>query len=347
MTRTPVTALAAPTESEWAAAAGVVMSLPRAAPALLVCHVNPDGDALGSMLGFALGMRQLGFTSVQATFPEPFEVVDAFAFLPGLELLVAPSAVHHAPELVISFDAASPLRIGELLPRLEAAPAALVLDHHASNSGFGTHTLIDPGAAATALVAARLLERLGVVFDQEIATCLYVGLSTDTGSFKFDATTPEVHELAARLIATGLRPAEISRRLFDTRPFGALRLLGEVLAHADLDPAAARGHGLVCAHATAEELATHAQPSHVMESFIEVVRTAAEADVACLAKPAAPGEWAVSLRSKGFSDVSAVAVALGGGGHRLAAGFTWRGEVGDLFAAVRVELDRDPGEPQG
>jgi phosphoesterase RecJ-like protein len=325
----------------------MMAGLPRATEVLLVCHVNPDGDALGSMLGFGLGLRQLGFTSVRASFPEPFGVVEAFAFLPGLDLLVPPAEAPAAPDLMVSFDAASPSRLGELADRLTTAAVSIVVDHHASNPGFGTVPLVDPTAAATALVAARLLDRLGVRFDLPIATCLYVGLVTDTGSFKFDLTTPEVHTLAARLIEAGVAPAEVAQRVFDTRPFEALRLLGDVLSGAELDPAAAGGLGLLCAHATAADLARHGQPAHVLESFIDVVRTAAEADVSCLAKPVVPGEWAVSLRSKGGTDVAAVAVALGGGGHRLAAGFTWHGDLEDLFLAVRTALKPAPAGDQG
>jgi phosphoesterase RecJ-like protein len=334
----PVSARPTLTGPDLDAAATTIMALPRSTTVLLMCHVNPDGDALGSMLGFGLGLRRLGFADVRASFPEPFEVVDAFSFLPGLDLLVPPHEAPGAPDLAVSFDAASPSRLGGLAERLSAARVSVVLDHHASNPGFGSLQVIDPAAAATALVAARLLDRLGVAYDREIATCLYVGLVTDTGSFKFDLTTSEVHALAARLIAAGVSPSEVSRRVFDTRPFEALRLLGDVLSGAVLDPDAAGGRGLLCAHATLADLERHGQPAHVLESFIDVVRTAAEADVTCLAKPVGPGEWTVSMRSKGHSDVAAVAVALGGGGHRLAAGFSWQGELAGLFRAVRDEL---------
>jgi len=326
--------------TELDAAADAVISTNRDAQVLLVCHVNPDGDALGSMLGFGLGLRRLGFTSVQATFPEPFEVAEPFRFLPGLDLLVAPAEAVPKPDLAISFDAASEGRLGELGPALSAAPEWIVLDHHISNTGFGTHRLVYPQSAATAEIAARLLERMGVEIDPEIATCLYVGLATDTGSFKFDATTPEVFSLAARLVSAGAQPGDVARRVFDTRPFQVIRLLSEVLARAELDPSAADGRGLVSAYATMEDLHRYAQPVHVLESFMDVVRTAAEADVACLVKPLEPGKWAVSLRSKGATDVAAVAVALGGGGHRLAAGFTGYGTASQVLDAVRLELSR-------
>jgi bifunctional oligoribonuclease and PAP phosphatase NrnA len=322
-----------------ATAAKAVVGTPRDAVVLLACHVNPDGDALGSMLAVGLGLRQLGFTAVSASFPEPFDVPEAFDFLPGLDLLVAPAAAPASPDLAISFDAASPGRLGELVPGLEAAGQWLVLDHHASNHGFGSVPRIDPAAAATAVVAAVLLDRIGVVLDAHIATCLYVGLATDTGSFKFDATTPEVHRLASRLVEAGADPADVARRVFDTRPFAAIRLLADVLERAELDLTAAGGKGMVSAYATADDLVRHGQSTQVLESFMDVVRTAAEADVACLLKPMAPGRWAVSLRSRGGTDVAAVAVALGGGGHRLAAGFTGYGEAEEVLGAVRERLD--------
>jgi bifunctional oligoribonuclease and PAP phosphatase NrnA len=336
----PTLPAAASLDVELARAARAVAEVPSGAPVLLTCHVGPDGDALGSMLAFGLALRRLGFTDVSASFPEPFDVPEAFAFLSGLDLLVRAADVPARPALAVSFDASAPSRLDGLTDALEAAPTWIVVDHHASNVGFGSVRVIDPDAAATAVLAAELITRIGVELDQDIATCLYVGLVTDTGSFKFDATTSAVLGLASRLVEAGAHPADVARRVFDTRPFAAIRLLGEVLDRAELDPAAAGGRGLVSAYATAAQLRHHGQSAQVLESFMDVIRTAAEADVACLLKPVADGEWSVSLRSRGGTDVSIVAVALGGGGHRLAAGFTRRGDVHDVLAAVRAELDR-------
>nr|WP_218908376.1 bifunctional oligoribonuclease/PAP phosphatase NrnA [Micromonospora jinlongensis] len=324
---------------DWAAAEALLRAVPPNGRVLLICHVNPDGDALGSMLGFGLGLRQLGVREVQATFPGPPEVPEPFHGLPGLELLVPADAADVAPDLVICFDAASESRLGELAGRLSSAGAALVLDHHASNPGFGTVNLVDPGAAATSVVAEQLLVRLGVVVDRAIAECLYVALTTDTGSFRFAATTPAVHEMAARLLATGISPGDISRRVFDTRPFGAVRLFGEVLGRAQLEPSAAGGRGLVWTFATLDDLARHDQRPYVLEALIDSVRCTAEADVGCVLKQTTSGEWAVSMRSKGAVDVSRVAVALGGGGHTFAAGFTGRGTVEQVVESIRGQLD--------
>lgn len=328
-----------PTDGDWAAAEALLRGLSSDARVLLICHVNPDGDALGSMLGFGLGLRRLGVRGLQATFPGPPEVPEPFRGLPGLDLLVPAAEAYPAPDLVICFDAASESRLGDLVDRLERAGAALVLDHHASNTRFGGVNLVDPRAAATSVVAEQLLTRLGVPLDAGIAECLYVALTTDTGSFRFEATTPAVHEMAARLLATGIRPGDISRRVFDTRPFGAVRLFGEALGRARLEPAAAGGRGLVWTWAGLDDLARHGQRPYVLEALIDSVRCTAEADVSCVVKQTAPDEWAVSLRSKGAVDVSRVAVALGGGGHRFAAGFTGHGTVDEIVDRIRAHLD--------
>jgi len=320
-------------------AVDIVRRTPTDAAVLLACHVNPDGDALGSMLGFGLALRRLGFTQVSASFPEPYEVPEPFAFLPGLDLLVDPSAVPARPALGISFDASSPQRLGELTVPLAAAPAWVVVDHHVSNVGFGSLRVVDPDAAATAVLAADMIDRLGVALDPAIATCLYVGLATDTGSFRFGTTTPRVLRLAAQLVEAGADPAGIARHVFDSRPFAAIRLLSDVLARAELDPYAARGRGLVSAYATPAELSRYGQSVGVLESFMDVVRTANEADVACLLRPVGEDRWSVSLRSRGDTDVSAVAVALGGGGHRLAAGFLGTGTAESVLESVRKELE--------
>lgn len=323
-----------PTEADWSAAVDAFQQLPPGAPILLACHVNPDGDALGSMLGFALGLRRLGYRP-QATFPGPFEVPEPLRVLPGLDFLVPADRTVAVPRLMACFDAASQQRLGQLSDQFDRAHVSLVVDHHATNHGFGTIRLVDPGAAATSVVVVELLDRLGVPLDRQIAECLYVALATDTGSFKYDLTTPAVHRLAARLLDTGIRPGEISRRLFDTRPFAAVRLYGEVLGRAVLEPAAARGVGLVWSYATLDDLTRHGLPRSVMEGLIDEVRCAEEAGVACVAKQVGQQEWAISLRSKGAVDVAALAAALGGGGHRVAAGFTGYGSLEAVVGEVR------------
>ncbi|WP_203937038.1 DHH family phosphoesterase [Spirilliplanes yamanashiensis] len=327
-----------PSAAAWSAAVEAVRTHAPAGRVLLACHVNPDGDALGSMLALAAGLRRLGATGVQASFPGPLEVPGSLAWLPGLDAVVPEDEAWPDPDLLVTLDAASPSRLGALAGRFATARASVVLDHHASNPGFGTVSLVDPDAAATSVLVEELLARLGVPLDPEIAECLYVALVTDTGSFRFDLTTPAVHEMAARLLRAGVRPADVSRRVFDSRPFGAVRLFADVLSRARLEPEAAGGGGLVWTYALLADLAAHGQRPHVLDALIDPVRATAEADVACVLKEAADGSWNVSMRSKGGADVSRVAGALGGGGHRLAAGFTGHGTADEVMAAIRAQL---------
>jgi phosphoesterase RecJ-like protein len=327
---------ARPSPGDWAAAVSALHGLPPGARVLLACHVNPDGDALGSMLGFALGLRRFAPSWViEATFPGPMIVPAPFDQLPGAQLLVPAGAVT-LPDAMLVFDAASIERLGDLAGILTSTPVGIVLDHHASNAGFGAINLIDPSAAATSVVAEGLLSRLGVGLDPQIAECLYVALATDTGSFKHGSTTPAVHDFAARLIATGIPVGDISRRLFDTRSYGAVRLFGVALARTALEPAG--GLGLAWTYVTLEDLAEFGQPAGAVEALIDSVRCVAEADLACVVKPVGPGEWSVSLRSKGAVDVSRLAVGLGGGGHRFAAGFSASGTVESVMASIRAAL---------
>jgi bifunctional oligoribonuclease and PAP phosphatase NrnA len=333
---------AAVREKEWARAAG---ALEAADQVCLACHVRPDGDALGSMLAVAHALTARGGCRVVASFGDrPFDVPAMLRFLPGLDLLSPPESYPERPEVMVTFDVASADRLGLLAGSAARAGQLIVLDHHASNPGFGTINLIEPAAAATAVLAARLIDLLGVPLSAPIAAGLYTGLLTDTGSFRF-ATTPQVHELAARLIATGLDPDVFARELLDRAPFGYLRMLAAALGRAVLEPGQAGGRGLVWTTVTRQDRAAAGLPYEIAESVIDVVRRTEEAEIAVVFKEADDGCWHVSARSKGQVDVARACVALGGGGHSRAAGFSTCGTVPDALARLRVLLGADAGEP--
>jgi phosphoesterase RecJ-like protein len=338
-------AVPAPADADWDKA---VAALAGAAEVVLACHVSPDGDALGSMLALAHALRRRGIR-VLPSFGEPFTVPASLHVLPGLDLLVRPSAVPAAPRLLATFDTGSVDRLGTLADRVPAAGEVLVVDHHASNTGYGTLHLVDPAAPATAVLVAELVRRLGVPLDAEIAACVYAGLVTDTGSFRFAGTTPATHELAARLLATGIRQDLLGRELFDSHPFGWLPMAGAVLARARLEPAEVGGLGLVWTETRLAELAGYGLDADQAESLIDLVRSAREAEVAAVLKELPGGRWAASVRSKGQVDVGAACVSLGGGGHRFAAGFTSSADLDGTVAALRDALaaaPRLPAEPR-
>jgi phosphoesterase RecJ-like protein len=305
------------------------------ATVVLSGHVQPDADALGSMLSLADALRRRG-ARVLATFPDPFTLPPSLAWLPGADGLVPSSAVPSSPDVFVSLDAASPGRLGELARLLDSAGTSVVVDHHVSNAGFGDVCFVDPGAPATVTLVADLLDGLGVELDQRLATCLYAGLAADTGSFRFGNTRPDTHDLAARLLATGIDHSDISRRLFDTAPFGWLGLLSQVTGRAVLE--ADIGDGLVWTWSSTAEAAEHGLPGEQLEALVDVVRSTEEADVACVLKGQDDGSWSVSLRSRGGTDVARVAMALGGGGHTLAAGYSSFSDREATIEALRTEL---------
>jgi phosphoesterase RecJ-like protein len=332
----------APTEEDWQRLVGMIG---RAGSIDLVCHVLPDGDALGSALAVGLALRSLGHAPRVSFGDDPQVVPVSLQFLPGLELLVPAREVPAEPELMITFDVADPQRLGLLRANAEAASELVVLDHHASNAGFGTHRLIDPAAPATAVLVDELLRRLGVPLDRSIATCLYTGVATDTGSFRYPATTPATHELAARLLATGLRHDLISRRLWDTQSFGYLKVLAAALQRAEFEPGCAGGLGLVWTWVPYADLREHDVPPEQIEGLIDVVRKAAEAEVVLVLKEDPDGTLRGSSRAKGAVDVGRACQALGGGGHTDAAGFSSRDGVAATVARFRAALVRQPSRP--
>jgi bifunctional oligoribonuclease and PAP phosphatase NrnA len=180
---------------------------------------------------------------------------------------------------------------------------------------------------------AELLDAWGKPIEAPVAHCLYAGLTTDTGSFRW--ASARAHRLAARLLEIGVDNAAISRVLLDTHPFSWLPMLARVLSSAHLMPDAVDGDGLVYAVVPHDEWA-RARPEEV-ESIVDIVRTTAQAEVAAVFKEIEPLRWSVSMRAKSV-DVSMVASSFGGGGHRFAAGYSATGTVDDVVAALRVAL---------
>ncbi|MFC4059346.1 bifunctional oligoribonuclease/PAP phosphatase NrnA [Planomonospora corallina] len=320
-------------DPEWDRAAELISSADEIA---LACHVSPDGDALGSMLAAGAALRAAG-KRVTASFGDRrFAVPRLLRFLPCQDLLVEPGDYPQAPELMVVFDAATVDRLGTLAGSAGRARELIVVDHHPSNPRFGTVNLVDPAASATTVLVERLLDRLGLPIDEAVATCLYTGLVTDTGSFKHSSTTPQAHRTAARLLGAGLDTEEIARRLWDDSPFGYLKVLSAALDRAVLEPEV--GGGLVWTFVTRADRAAYGLPYDEVEPVIDVVRRAGEAEVTVVLKEDDDGAWQVSTRSRGGVDVAGVCAALGGGGHVRAAGFTSHLPVEETMASLRALL---------
>ena len=310
-------------------ATGAVKLLETAGSVVIVGHVQPDADAVGAGLALGLTLAKAG-VEVQVSFPDmPSESLRS---LPGCELLVEPEMVRRDAGLVVTVDVPSANRLGELTA-LTAGREVLVIDHHNSNTLFGTANYVDCEADSTTLLVAELLDAWRRDIDLDVARCIYAGLTIDTGSFRW--ASPRALRLAARLVEIGVDNAAMSRTLLDSHPFGWLPLLSRVLASAALQPAAAAGGGLV--YVVVEHADWSSQRPEEVESIVDIVRTTREAEVAAVFKEVAPQRWSVSMRSRAY-DVSQVATGFGGGGHTLAAGYTATGPIDTVVDGLVVAL---------
>jgi phosphoesterase RecJ-like protein len=299
----------------------------------LACHVNPDGDALGSMLGLLHVLRAAG-RDVVASFPTPFVVAPHYREMPGLDLLTKPDDFPRAPDVMVTFDCGSLGRLGDLATAAGAARELIVIDHHISNTCFGTINVIDPHAAASGVVVRRLVDVLDLGLTRDAAHSLYAALVCDTGRFQYETTTPAVFDLARELVEFDLPISRLSRQLFEEHRFAYLKLLAEGLECAQLDI----DRRFVWTAVTQDMLERHDVTLDEVEGLIDVLRRTTEAEVTCVLKEEVDGSVRVSLRSLGDVDVRRIAEEHGGGGHRFAAGFSSPLGIDALVSRISASL---------
>ncbi|MEX0754230.1 MAG: bifunctional oligoribonuclease/PAP phosphatase NrnA [Actinomycetota bacterium] len=315
--------------------------LAEASSVAIACHVNPDADALGSMLGLSNFLRTRGTTTV-CSFPnEPLEPPRWAALLPGSDDLVPVKEFPKRPEVMVTCDCASSDRLGALGGAAAKAGELIWIDHHVSNDGLGTIGLIDPTASSTAEVVYRLVRAIGGELPVETAVCLYAGIVTDTGRFQYEATSPETLRVAAELRERDFDHARLVQALYEDNRFAYIRLLGAALQRAVLEA----DDRFVWTYLTQADLQGSGVHPQETDDLIDAIRTSREADVAAVLKQQKDGRFKVSMRSRGDHDVAAVAAAFGGGGHRLAAGYTSKHGLAESVTRIRAALRGEPVAP--
>jgi bifunctional oligoribonuclease and PAP phosphatase NrnA len=314
-----------------------VRVLSEATTVALACHVNPDADALGSMLGLSNYLREHG-KNTDCSFPnDPFHPPRWVELLPGHDALVHPKRFPKQPAVMVTCDVAAMDRLAMLGATAVRAKEVIWIDHHKSNEGLGTIPLIDPTASSTCEMVVRLIEAMGGSMSDDTATCLYAGLVTDTGRFQYEAVRPETLRLGAELREHDFDHTRLIQALYEDNGASYLKLMGVALQRLTLDPEA----DLVWSYLTQGDLSEAGVDPSEADDLIDTIRTAREADVAAVVKQQRDGRFKVSMRSRGGHDVAEVAQIFGGGGHRLAAGYTSRhglaGTVERMRAALRGE----------
>lgn len=297
---------------------------------VLVSHIGPDGDTLGSTLGLARALKKSGkdvTCMVDDTLPASYH------FLPGIETYKHPAEGEKITcDLIVVVDASSEDRMGKCRDVLEKAPL-LNIDHHVSNTRYADYLLLDDKAAAVGEIMVRLLQKNAVPLDLEIATCLYTAIVTDCGYFKYANTTPSCMRAAADLLSYGIHPDEISDTL-EMKARNSVELLAKVLPSLTF-----YADGKI---ATLEVPHKLYDKNISTESFIYQPRYIEGVDVAVMFKEVEPNATRVSMRSKTV-DVSKVALQFHGGGHAKAAGCTIMAPLGDakmqLIKAIEAAME--------
>ncbi|WP_127580700.1 DHH family phosphoesterase [Paenibacillus koleovorans] len=305
---------------------------------LVVAHVNPDGDAASSTFAVGWLLDRLG---KRYTLANDDAIPSKFAYLWGYSQLLT---LDRLPEgatyrAVISVDCADESRIGQIRERIAPDAELLNIDHHPTNDYFGKHQLIRADAAATVELLYELAEQLQVPVTRELADCIYTGLLTDTGGFRYSNTSPHVMQIASDLLQHGVEGYKLAENLLEKITKSHIAVLQRALGTLSF----AYDHKICWISVSAEDMAvTNATPED-LDGLIQYPRNIEGVEVGLLFKQADERKVKVSFRSAGSVDVAQVAKTFGGGGHVRASGCTLEGELQEVIARVVEEVGRSIG----
>lgn len=288
---------------------------------LLCGHVMPDGDSLGSVLALGLGLQQLGKEVVMYS-SDP--IPDLYHYLPGFDQI----AVNEIPagdyDLLVAVDCSVLERLGAgLSPYLEKGLPVAILDHHVNENPFGQHNYIRTSAAATGEIIMDLLELLQVELNLDLAICLYTAMVTDTGSFRYENTTPDTHRKVARLLECRVPVSKISNLIFGEQPLESLYLLQKALSTLEVSQCGR----IAWMSITQDIIQAMGASEQNIEGLINYPRKIKGVELAIFFRELEDGRVKVGFRSKYCVDVNVLAKKFGGGGHVRASGCTIHGPI--------------------
>lgn len=319
----------------------IIQLLANSKRVLLASHANPDGDAIGALLAMGIALERQGCEVVlfnESTIPAVYQ------FLPAVAKLQ-----NRLPDLT-GFDTAVVLDCGDLkrvgagIDAIAAIPVMVNIDHHTTNTRFGHYHLVDVAACATSEIVHRLIQAMRVPIDLAMATAIYTGILTDTGSFRFSNTNRAAFAICESMVALGVNPSTVARHVYGTYSLGRIKLLNLALDSIEIS---SNGH-LSIMTVTREMLADTGTQAEDADGLINYARRIQDVKVAALIHELEAGNgtsgdhrrYHVSLRSDGSVDVSRIAADFGGGGHAGAAGFSVDASLAELKAAIyRLSLD--------
>ena len=300
----------------------IITHIKRAHHILLASHSEPDGDAVSSILALGLAIGQLGKkTTIYNASPIPA----VYRFLPSVERIVRHIKKANTYDVALVLDCGDLPRVGEASATISRIPLVINIDHHISNTGFGDLQLIDPLACSTAEIVYRLIKAMDVSIDEAMATSVYTGILTDTGSFRFSSTNRAAFAISQEMTELGVEPHAVAQHVYGTYSLGRIKLLNLALDSIEISENGKLSIMTVTGAMFAE---TGTHPEDV-DGMINYARRIEDVKVAALIHEQkngktysnGQGHYHVSLRSDGSVDVAAIAGSFGGGGHTSAAGF--------------------------
>lgn len=302
---------------------------------LIVSHAEPDGDCVGSLVALGLALAKL---DKEITMFNPSPIPAVYRFLSGTERIVQQIKKADTYDLVIVLDCGDMVRVGEAGAEVDKIPVLINIDHHVSNTGFGHIQLIDTDACATAEIVYGLINALQIPFDKAIATSIYTGILTDTGSFRFSNTNQAAFAISSAMIDAGVKPHRVAQRVFGTYSLGRIKLLNMALNSIEISD----NGKLSMMTITRSMLNTTGTNTEDVDGMINYARRIEDVKVAALiheiknggGKFANMNRYHVSLRSDSSVDVAKIAGRFGGGGHASAAGF----QIESTLVALKTKI---------
>ncbi len=321
----------------------IISALAQCGRVLVSVHKSPDGDAIGSQLALVFAIEKLGKTVVAHNL-DP--VPETYRFLPQWERIRTGNTVEGRFDVVVVLDS-DPNRTG-LFDKGYPAGVQINIDHHITNAREWPLTWLDSNASATAEMIYELIRKLGVSIDRSMAVCLYTAIFTDTGSFRYSNTTSKSMRIAAEMMDAGADPRIVTENVYESLAFRRIKLLGSVLEGIERSE-----DGRIAWVVVTDELYRRSGASaEDTDNFVNFVRSVKGVEVAVLLRQTGETEYKISLRSKGRVDLSRLAQALGGGGHKNAAGGILKGSLSEVKNKVITEINNtiisqlERGEPE-
>jgi phosphoesterase RecJ-like protein len=295
---------------------------------VIVSHVRPDGDAIGSQLAMTLALRSLGKRVRAVSRDQPPAPMLVF---PGVAEIEIADRVDDPGDAVIVMECGDLQRTG--IAGLERG-FVINIDHHLGNTNYGALNWFDVSAAACGEMVFEVIRALGVPLTTEIATHIYIAILTDTGSFHYSNITPRTFEICRQCVEAGVSPPAVARSIFDSNNLGRLKLFGAVLSRMEIDDTGRIATVYVDRGLAAECGGTYDDT----EGLINLPLTVKEILAVVFFKENGPDDWRISMRSKGEIDVNAIAKEFGGGGHKNASGCSARGSRAALTELFNRKL---------